>query len=64
MNPGRWAIFKENVEFPGGYMGKLVKGKYRGVEAGELQVRSSRDPETMLTTIYVRIPPWQGAPPS
>lgn len=53
-NPGRWAVFKRGVAHPGGFYWKLTHGHYRGIEAGELEVRLHRGDDG-LSTIYVRV---------
>lgn len=53
--PGEWAVFKRNLRHPGGVVGHLRRGEYRGITGGELEVRSHRGPNG-LTTIYIRIP--------
>jgi hypothetical protein len=53
--PGEWAVFKRGLRHPGGVVDHLRKGHYRGVKAGELEVRQHREPNGM-TTIYIRIP--------
>lgn len=53
-NPGEWAVFVRDVLHPGGYCHKLVRGKYRGITAGELEVRTHRG-SNRRTTIYIRI---------
>lgn len=52
-NPGEWAIFRRAVPNPGGLTDRLVKGRYRGIKEGDLEVRTHRIPK-QGTTIYVR----------
>jgi hypothetical protein len=54
-SPGEWAVFKRGLRHPGGIVGHLRNGDYKGIKGGELEVRSHRGPNG-LTTIYVRIP--------
>ena len=53
--PGEWAVFKRALRHPGGVVDHLRKGHYRGINGGELEVRSHRGTNG-LTTIYVRVP--------
>lgn len=55
-NPGRWAVFRRDIKNPGGLLEKLRKGRYKGITIDELEVRSTRDPATRLSTIYIRVP--------
>ncbi len=51
-HPGQWAVFTRGVKSPGGYMDKLSNGRYRGIKAGELEVRSHRT--SRGTDVYIR----------
>lgn len=53
--PGEWAIFKRGLKHPGGVVSHLRNGDYRGIKAGELEVRQHLETNGM-TTIYIRIP--------
>lgn len=58
--PGEWAIFRRGVKHPGGIVENLKAGRYRGIQEGEIEVRSHIEADG-LTTIYIRIRSSNGA---
>lgn len=52
--PGEWAVWRRGVTSPGPEADRLKKGKFKGIEEGELEVRTYLTPQ-QGTTIYVRI---------
>lgn len=58
-NPGQWAVFVKGVKSPGGYFDRLKSGRYRGIEAGELEVTTHKvGPRNF--TVFVRVKDEEG----